>query len=399
MTTSLLVSALVALVTALLSLGVLVVAIRRTRREPRRLSNGFWLLAGALLTLELAAGLGIPGAGGVQGLIALLVVGAPLLIAVIAVFLVANGVTMMRRESRSLGNLLSLVAGLALLGLMLSPLVLLIGAPTWLLALLLLVGLGAAYAGFVFVGFLLYSWLYRRLVRDRRADWVVVLGSGLIDGHQVPPLLAGRIAAGLTAAADRKAQVVIMSGGRGSDERLPEAEAMAAWAVEHGADPASLLVEDQSRNTEENLRFTGALLAEHAPSLRATADPADRGQEPDPADRTEGSGLATRRPPALTERLRAGLDRLLGGPIDKDAAGQGLIVTSDYHVLRAAILARRLDLPAQATGARTARYYWPSAMLREFIAVIVGRRRLHLVLGTLIAVPLPVLLLLLGYGP
>jgi hypothetical protein len=99
-----------------------------------------------------------------------------------------------------------------------------------------------------------------------------------------------------------------------------------------------------------------------------------------------------------TQRTRAGLDRLLGGPIDHDAAGQGLIVTSDYHVLRAAILARRLGLPAQAAGARTARYYWPSAMLREFIALVVGRRRLHLVVGTLIAVPLPVLVLLLGHG-
>lgn len=390
MTTTLLVSVVVALLTALVSVGVLVHAIRRTRREPRRLSNGFWLLAGALLTLELAAGLGIPGAGAVQGLIVLLVVGAPLLIAVIAVFLVANGVTMMRKESRSLGNLLSLIAGVALLAVMLSPLVLLIGAPTWLLGLLLLVGLAAAYAGFVFVGFLLYSWLYPRLVRGRRSDWVVVLGSGLIDGHVVPPLLAGRIAAGLAAAADRKAQVVIMSGGRGSDERVAEAEAMAAWAVEHGADPAYVLVEDQSRNTEENLRFTSALLAERSPALLApVADAALPAVPPAPSTTPAASA---------TQRTRAGLDRLLGGPIERDAPGQGLIVTSDYHVLRAAILARHLGLPAQASGARTARYYWPSAMLREFIALVVGRRRLHLILGTLIAVPLPVLVLLLGYG-
>lgn len=389
MTTALLVSVVVALATALVSVGVLVHAIRRTRREPRRLSNGFWLLAGALLTLELAAGIGIPGAGAVQGLLVLLVVGAPLLIAVIAVFLVANGVTMMRKESRSLGNLLSLIAGLGLLAVMLSPLVLLIGAPTWLLALLLLVVLGAAYAGFVFVGFLLYSWLYPRLVRGRRADWVVVLGSGLIDGRVVPPLLAGRIAAGLTAAADRRAEVVIMSGGRGSDERLPEAEAMAAWAVEHGADPAYVMVEDQSRNTEENLRFTSALLAERSPALLDpmidTAVPAAP-----PAPKVPAA--------SVTQRTREGLDRLLGGPIDRAAGGQGLIVTSDYHVLRAAILARQLGLAAQASGARTARYYWPSAMLREFVALVVGRLRMHLVLGTLIAVPLPVLVVLLGYG-
>ena len=89
------------------------------------------------------------------------------------------------------------------------------------------------------------------------------------------------------------------------------------------------------------------------------------------------------------------MDRLLGGPITPDPA-EGLIVTSDYHVLRAAILARRLGVPAQASGARTARYYWPSAMLREFVALLVGRRRLHLVLGGLLALPLPALLLIVG---
>ena len=46
MSAAALVSVLVTLLSAAVSLGVLVVAIRRTRREPRRLSNGFWLLAG-----------------------------------------------------------------------------------------------------------------------------------------------------------------------------------------------------------------------------------------------------------------------------------------------------------------------------------------------------------------
>ena len=99
-----LVSVLVTLLSAAVSLGVLVVAIRRTRREPRRLSNGFWLLAGTLLALELAAGLGVPGAGLLQGLLALLVVGAPVLIDVVAVFLIINGVIMLQRESRSPAN-------------------------------------------------------------------------------------------------------------------------------------------------------------------------------------------------------------------------------------------------------------------------------------------------------
>lgn len=366
------VSVLLTVLTALVSIGVLVVAIRRTRREPRRLSNGFWLLAGSLLTLQLAAGIGVPGAGLLQGLLVLLVVGAPVLIDVVAVFLIINGVIMLRRERRSPANALSLLAGLALLALSVSPLLVLLAPPTWLIAALLFVGLVAAYIGFVFVGFLLYSWLYPRLVRGRPARWVVVLGSGLIDGDRVPPLLAGRIAAGQVAYAERGARLMIMSGGQGPDETIPEAQAMAAWATTRGADPDRLAVEDRSRTTEENLRYTAELIARSEPV--ETDDPAPHRAAGAPIPRW--------------------LDRLLGGPIIPDPAA-GVIVTSDYHVLRAAILARRLGVPAQASGARTARYYWPSAMLREFVALLVGRRRLHLVLGGLLALPLPVLLLIL----
>ena len=148
---------------------------------------------------------------------------------------------------------------------------------------------------------------------------------------------------------------------------------MATWATANGADADRLAVEDRSRTTEQNLRYTAELIARTPPG------------EPEIPD--------TSRPPGA--RFPHWLDRLLGGPITPDPA-EGLIVTSDYHVLRAAILARRLGVPAQASGARTARYYWPSAMLREFVALLVGRRRLHLVLAGLVALPLPVMLLVLA---
>ena len=361
----------VQLVFVALPLVIFGYAIRRTRREPRRLSNAFWLLGGTLLVLQLAAGIGVPGASLLQGMLFLVIIAAPVLIDVVAVFLIMNGITMLRRERRSLANLLSLLTGIALLVVSLSPFVLLLGAPAWLLAALLFVGLAAAYVGFVFVGFLAYGWLYPRIVRGRRARWVAVLGSGLIDGDRVPPLLAGRIAAGLTAYAERGASLLIMSGGQGSDERVPEAVAMADWARARGADDERLLVEDRSRTTEENLRFSAELLRAH--------------RVPMPA----------RYPDERQPKIPRWLDCVFGGPITPDPA-EGLIVTSDYHVLRAAILARRLGVAAQATGARTARYYWPSAILREYVAVLVERWRLHLLLALAVAVPFPLIILVAG---
>ncbi|OLS99757.1 hypothetical protein BJF90_38150 [Pseudonocardia sp. CNS-004] len=60
------------------------------------------------------------------------------------------------------------------------------------------------------------------------------------------------------------------------------------------------------------------------------------------------------------------------------------------------MLARRAGLPAQAVGAPTAGYYWPSAMIREFVAILYDHRVTHAVLLVLFAVPIPLALLTVG---
>ena len=53
---------------------------------------------------------------------------------------------------------------------------------------------------------------------------------------------------------------------------------------------------------------------------------------------------------------------------------------------RAAIVARRLGVNGQVTGAWTAGYYWPSATLREFIAVFLSYKVVNLGICALIVV-------------
>jgi uncharacterized SAM-binding protein YcdF (DUF218 family) len=53
---------------------------------------------------------------------------------------------------------------------------------------------------------------------------------------------------------------MIVSGGQGSDEGIPEAEAMAAYLTERGFPAARLACEDRSRTTEENLAFSKAIM-------------------------------------------------------------------------------------------------------------------------------------------
>ena len=53
---------------------------------------------------------------------------------------------------------------------------------------------------------------------------------------------------------------VIVSGGRGSDEPVSEAEAMARYLIEKGIDSSRILQENQSMNTRENLSFSRKLI-------------------------------------------------------------------------------------------------------------------------------------------
>ena len=128
---------------------------------------------------------------------------------------------------------------------------------------------------------------------------------------------------------------MIVAGGQGSDEPVPEAQAMAAYLTERGFPADRLACEDQSSTTEENLAFSKAIMDELRPGARAA------------------------------------------------------IVTSDFHAFRSALLARRLGIRGQVSGARVAGYYRPSAVLREFAAVFLRYRVINLgVCAVLVLAPL-----------
>ncbi|GAB3914271.1 hypothetical protein GCM10011575_18040 [Microlunatus endophyticus] len=321
------ISVLLLVLPLMITVGVCWIALGRTRAEPRRLSNAYWLLVAGFLALQTLADLGLPGFGGY----AVVIILAPLLVLCLAVFLILNGVVMLRRERPTIANLLSLITGIALLVIIVGTLPVILSRIPWLISLLIIALVLVGYFGFHFVAFVGYALLYPRLVRDRTADWVVVLGSGLGDGVRVTPLLASRIRVGMVERTRRNARLLVLSGGQGPDEERSEGHAMADWAIANGADPQGVLVEDRSRNTEQNLRYSAELVP---------------------------------------------------------AGGQGVIVTSNYHTLRAAMLARKIGLPAQAVGAPTAGYYWPSAMIREFVAVLAEHKVAHLLLIVVVGGPL-----------
>jgi uncharacterized SAM-binding protein YcdF (DUF218 family) len=288
----------------------------RLAREPRRLGNAVWLGVALLLTALwlLRAGLHLdwltPVLLGVLGVVVVLVA------LVLPAALIVNGARMWRREGRSAGNLLSLGLGAGLVtleALAFAPL------GRWGSALVAVAAVLAGYFGFLFLSLLVYSVVYSRIDRRGGFDAIIVLGCGL-NGERVPPLLAGRLDRALRLhAREATPPLLVVSGGRGPGETVAEADAMHAYLRDRGVPEDRIRRVDRARTTEENLRFSAALL---------------------PGD-----------------------------------ARRVVAVTSNYHVFRTAVECRRLGLPFQATGSPTARYFLPSALLREFAALILHYRR------------------------
>jgi len=324
---------------------VLVLFVAGVLRDRRSFANAVLLgLALALLALGTADRLA-RAHDAVSRLVLLavfaLVAVAPLLV---AAYLVVNGVTMLRRESVRPANLLSLVVGVGILAVIGFRLATPLTSSGELALSATIVMLLFGYVSFQCVSFVLYAFLYGRLHVLRTADFVVVLGSGLLDGGRIPPLLASRLDRGHAVfralAARGNDPVLIVSGGKGSDEQVSEADAMAAYLTARGFPADRIELEDQSANTEQNLANTMAIM----------------------------------------DRLRPG--------------ATCVIVTSNYHVFRTAMIARRIGVRGQVTGARTAGYYWPSATLREFAAVFLSYKAVNLaVCAVLVAVPVMVTLL------
>jgi uncharacterized SAM-binding protein YcdF (DUF218 family) len=327
---------------------VLILFVAGVLRDRRSFANAV-LLGLALALFALGAAERLARAHDAIGRLVLLAVFA--LVAVIpflvAAYLVANGVTMVRRESPRPANLLSLAAGLGILAVIGFRLATPLTGSGELVLSATIIMLLFAYVSFQCVSFVLYALLYGRLPVSRNADFVVVLGSGLRDGGRVPPLLASRLDRGLAVyralAARGSDPVLIVSGGKGSDELISEADAMAGYLAARGFPADRIEREDQSASTEENL-----------------------------------------------SRSRAIMDRLRPG-------GTCVIVTSDYHVFRTAMIARRTGVRGQVTGARTAAYYWPSATLREFAAVFFSYKLVNLAICFLL-VAIPVAVTLLHHG-
>lgn len=202
---------------------------------------------------------------------------------------------------------------------------------------------------FTFVSLLFYSWIYRTLPRRRKYDYIIIHGAGL-DGTRPTPLLAGRIDKALELWNKQHQQgKFVASGGQGADEVVSEAQAMRDYLLEKGVPADAILMEDKSTTTWENLKNSIAVIR---------------------ADRATSGGTD-----AASDDVTA-----------SDSAGAcgdftTAVVSSDFHVFRCAEYAHNLGIKADGIGSHTKGWYWPTAFIREFIAITKAHLWPYLVIG------------------
>ena len=86
-------------------------------------------------------------------------------------------------------------------------------------------------------------------------DYLIILGAGLY-WDRISPSLHERLKVSQEYLEENKDVKVVVSGGQGPNEKFSEAYAMSAYLLEYGIEKDRIILEDQSRNTLQNLSFS-----------------------------------------------------------------------------------------------------------------------------------------------
>ncbi|PEQ55366.1 hypothetical protein CN473_04635 [Bacillus thuringiensis] len=311
-------------------------------KDPRKIINGFLFNAFICFFLLFCVIVSLNSDNAVLRYIIILPILALLImlpfgIVTLMFGLFLNARILMKREGRRFTNCLTLLAALGMLFFMLLPII----NPASLVSshlepIFAAISLISFYFFIHLSNFLSAYFLYQFNRPRRNQNFIIVLGSGLIN-DKVPPLLASRINKAIDfywkQAAVNTPPTIIFSGGQGPDEDLPEAEAMQNYAVEKGIPLEHTVQENRSVNTYQNMLFSKEIMDSLKP----------------------------------------------------EGKYRSIFTTNNFHLFRAGIYARQAGLNSQGIGSKTAFYYWPNAMIREYVAIVVmGRKRHMKICGTIL---------------
>ena len=152
-------------------------------------------------------------------------------------------------------------------------------------------------------------------------DFLIILGCGIRKDGTPTPLLRGRCDIALDFYRNQKEKtgkelIFVTSGGQGPDEVTSESASMRQYLIEQGIPEDQIIEENQSTSTFENMKFS-------------------------------------------KEKIWA-----------VNPEGKIAFATTNYHVFRGGLCARRVKMRAVGMGAKTKWYFWPNAAVREFVGLM-----------------------------
>ena len=248
-----------------------------------------------------------------------------------SVFLCASNIALIRHEGRSFANILGIILSFLLVGGIVVYWIFDYYASGSMFEVMIHDVIACTYSSvFVYyesmmIGTIIMGGIVSRYKPEYDKDFVIILGCGLLDDGTPTPLLRGRIDRALEFYKEQKEKtgkelVFVPSGGQGADEPWPESTAMKRYLMEHGIPESRIIEEDQSTDTMENMRFS-------------------------------------------KEKIEA---------VNKD--GKVIFSTTNFHIFRSGLCARRVKMRAVGIGAKTRWYFWPNASVREFVGLLTEHR-------------------------
>lgn len=152
---------------------------------------------------------------------------------------------------------------------------------------------------------------------DKKADYLLILGSGLVN-ERITLTLKERLDQGLIYLNKYPDVKVVVSGGKGLNETISEAKAMSRYLIENGIDEKRIILEDKSTSTFENMLYTKQEL-----------------------------------------KLKTGKDDL-----------SIMVVTNDFHIKRAKLLAKRCGFIPYGLPCKTPWQVFINNYSREYFAYV-----------------------------
>lgn len=144
------------------------------------------------------------------------------------------------------------------------------------------------------------------------AAYMILLGAK-VNGEEMSLALQYRAKEAVKYLQDNKETTVIVTGGQGAGEAITEAEAVSRFLLDNGIEKERIIKEERSTSTYENLKFAKTFIEEDHPEV--------------------------------------------------------LIVSNDFHLFRASLIAKRLEMKPDTLAADTPQIVKLKLNIREYAAI------------------------------